>query len=219
VPCVLCAINGNSLGFAITGFSAAAAGAGGIDITDGNLNFKVASKPGVAISNLQLSEKGDLAMAGFGTDLTNVGVAARGTLNITEVDGVGINTIAVDFALNFSPSGGTFGLLTDGGGGPLYEDVWAGSLLLDVDAVLAAKVLSGDIPAFSLGATKISINMDNTLVAMSQAGTEVLIAKKDFGLSIDVNIPEPTSCGLAGMGLLALGLGVGRQRRSMGRTE
>lgn len=219
VPCVLCGIPGNSLGFEIAGFSAAAAGAGGIDITDGNLNFKVTSKPGIAISNLLLAEKGDLSMAGFGTDLTNVGVTARGTLNISAIDGVGINTISVDFALNFSPSGGTFGLLSDGGGGPVYFDDWNGSLLLDVDAILAAKVLSGDIPAFSLGATKISINLDNTLVAQSQAGTEVLIAKKNFGVSIDVNIPEPTSCGLAGIGLLGLGLGVVRQRRSMGRTE
>ena len=55
------------------------------------------------------------------------------------------------FALIFSPSGGTFGLLTDGGGGPIYTDEWNGSLLLDVDAILAAKVLSGDIPAFSFG--------------------------------------------------------------------
>jgi hypothetical protein len=214
VPCVLCGIPGNTLGFTPTGFGASASGAGGIDITDGNLSFKVAAKPGSAISNLLLSEKGDLTMAGTGTDLTNVGVAASGSLNISEVDGIGINTISVPFSVAMSPSGGTFGYLTDGGGGPFpYFDNWSGSLLLDVNGILTTAVGNGEIPAFTLGATKISINLDNTLVAMSQEGTSALIAKKDFGVNISVNIPEPTSCGLAVIGLLALLHGVARGRR------
>lgn len=213
VPCVLCSIPGDTLAFAPTGFGASATGAGGIDITDGNLTFKITSKPGIGISNLKLAEAGDLTMIGTGTDLTNVGVTAYGILNITEVDGVGINTIAYQFTLNFSPSGGTFGFLSDGGGGPLpYFDDWNGSLLIDVDGILAVAVANGDIPAFSLGATKISVNLDNTLVAQSQAGTSALIAKKDFGVSIDVNIPEPATFVMAAIGLLSVSFGMIRRR-------
>ena len=49
VPCVLCTIPGNSLNFDPTGFSASASGAGGTDITDGQLKFTVVAKPGFGI--------------------------------------------------------------------------------------------------------------------------------------------------------------------------
>ena len=52
---------------------------------------------------------------------------------------------------------------------------------------------------FTFGATKVSIDLVNTLSAASQTGTDALINKHDFGgISITVNIPEPTSVLLAG---------------------
>jgi hypothetical protein len=62
-------------------------------------------------------------------------------------------------------------------------------------------------------ATKVSIDLTNTLTASSQAGTMSLINKKDFGgISITVNIPEPTSLVLAAFGL-ALWASLGRVGR------
>jgi hypothetical protein len=62
-------------------------------------------------------------------------------------------------------------------------------------------------------ATKVSIDITNTLTASSQAGTAAMINKKDFGgISITVNIPEPTSLVLVVLGLVSFA-GTGRFRR------
>jgi len=192
-------VAGDSLDFDPVGFSATATGAAGIDVTDGNLNFTIQAKPGYAVDMFSLSEAGDTTLAGFGTDGTFTSVTAIGVLNIVEVDGVGIAPLAVPFSLTFSPSGGTYGLASDGGGGPLFSAGWSGSLLKNVKQEL----IDNNIP-FTLGATEVSINLDNTLTALSEAGTFSLIAKKDFGgVSITVNIPEPatwllvSACGVA----------------------
>jgi len=198
-------VSGDSLDFDPVGFSAAAAGAGGVDITDGNLRFGIMANAGSGISQVVLSEAGDTTMAGFGTDATFTAVIARGVISILAVDGVGINTISEPFSLTFSPSGGTFGLATDGGGGPLFAAGWTGTETIDVSAILTSK----NVP-YNVGATKVSINLDNTLVALSELGTESLIAKKDFGgLSITV-IPEPSTMLL--LGLAVVGLVVGRRK-------
>lgn len=194
-------VSGNSLDFDPVGFNANASGAAGNDVTDGNLNFVIMAHAGYGIQKVQLAEAGDTTLAGFGTDATFTSVTGTGWMNITEVDGVGIGTIPpVLISLSFTPSGGAYGLLTDGGGGPLYHSGWSGSWSQDIEQVLMAN----NVP-FVKGATKVSINIDNTLTALSEAGTFALIAKKDFGgLSVTVfNIPEPATwillavCGLA----------------------
>jgi hypothetical protein len=193
-------VSGDSLDFDPVGFDANATGASGVDVTDGNLKFMVVAKPGFAIENLQLSEAGDTTLAGFGTDATFTAVTGTGVLNISMVDGIGINVISVPFAMTFSPSGGTYGLLTDGGGGPLFHTFWSGGVLLDIDSILLANNVG-----FNLGATKISVNLDNTLTALSEDGTFSLIAKKEFGgLSITTNIPEPATFALVGIAVLGL---------------
>jgi PEP-CTERM motif len=194
-------ISGDSLDFDPVGFSASTSGALGNDHTDGNIKFMVASHVGYAINNIQLAEAGDTTLLGFGTDATFTGVTGLGQIDISEVDGAGINTITMPFALNFTPSGGTYGLLTDGGGGPLFNTNWSGFLAIDVNQIL----IDEGVP-FSLGATKISINLDNALSALSEQGTSALIAKKSFGgLSVTVNIPEPSSLMLGGL-VLVFGL-------------
>ena len=146
-------------------------------------------------------------------------VFASGVLDIHEVNFQGINHISVPFSFTFSPSGGTYFLGTDGGGGPTFQTEWTGSVTLDVDAILIANGFM--IPPGAIdpdgGATKISIDMDNTLVAVSQEGTRSRIAKKDFGGVIirsnvptepggDPEIPEPATFVLAGLSLMGLGL-------------
>jgi hypothetical protein len=66
---------------------------------------------------------------------------------------------------------------------------------------------------FSKRATLISVDLDNGLIAQSEAGTLALIDKKDFrGVSITINpgpgggpdSPEPTAVVLACLGFLGL---------------
>jgi len=195
-------VTGNSIDFNPTGFDATSAGEGS-DITDSNLVFMVRAKPLVGIQSVILSEAGDTTQAGNvtpGSMGTATAVFASGVLDIHEVDNIGINHISVPFSLTFSPSGGTYFLGTDGGGGPIFNTQWTGTATLPVEDILTAN----GVP-FTIGATKISIDLDNTLVAVSERATSAVIGKKDFGgVSITVIIPEPASFGLAGLGAAVL---------------
>ncbi len=183
-------VSADSLDFDPIGFNANATGAAGNDVTDGNLNFGIMSHAGYAIHDVKLSEAGDTTLSGFGTDATYTSVTGMGVLNITQVDGSAITPIVVPITLTFTPSGGNFGLLTDGGGGPHFSTGWSGSWMENIEQIL----VNNQVP-FTRGATKLSINLDNTLTALSENGTFALIAKKDFGgLSVTINnIPEPAT--------------------------
>jgi hypothetical protein len=201
-------VSNDSLDFNPVGFGASTTN-GGVDVTDGNLAFMVVAKPGNAIANIKFNEFGDTTLAGIaalGSQTTFSSVTMDGVLNISQVDGVGINSISIPFAMAFSPSGGTYGLGTDGGGGPLFNTIWSGMAFIDV----TQELIDRNIP-FNLGATKISVNFDNTLVAISQVGTTALIAKKDHVI-ITTNIPEPASCLLAVFSLVAGSVMIRRSR-------
>lgn len=208
-------VSGDSIDFNPTGFGAFAAG-GAVKNTDGQLVFTVLAKQGFGISNINFSEAGVTTLAGIGTDNTYTDVSATGAVNIYEVDGVPINTISIPLSLTFAPNGnGTFHLVSDAGLG-LSGLPWTGGQLVDLDAALNNH--NPKIP-FALGATKISVDLDNSLVAQSENGTFSLIDKKDFGgLAVTVNMPhggggpdspEPTSLVLACLGLA--GVAVGRR--------
>jgi hypothetical protein len=201
-------VTGDSIDFNPTGFDATAGPTGTSDVTDSNLVFMVVAKVGSRIDSMNFNEIGDVTLAGNvlpGSMGTAAAVFASGVLDIHEVDFQGINHISVPFSLTFSPSGGTFFLGTDGGGGPIFNTQWSGSATLPVQSILIA---NGYGPA--QGATKISIDLDNTLVAVSQQGTTAAISKKDVGgVGIDVTIrevadvPEPAAIGLAMAALMA----------------
>jgi hypothetical protein len=226
-------VTGDSIDFNPVGFDAASSD-GGSDITDSNLVFMVTAKSGSRLSNIVFSEAGDTTLAGNvtpGSMSTATAVFATGVLDIQEVDltvgdghnPIGINHISVPFQLTFTPSGGTYFLGTDGGGGPVFHTAWSGTVTLDIDAILVANgyILPPGPVDPEGGATKVSIDLDNTLVAVSQDGTSAVIAKKDFGgITIRTNvrtepggdpeIPEPTALVLVGLGLLGL---VSQRRR------
>ena len=210
VPCVMCDIPGDSLDFTPVGFSASATGAGGVDVTDGNLAFMAESKPGFSLANIKFTEFGDTTLAGFGAS-TFTSVTMNGFINIQAVDDgaggvMGVNVFTIPFAMSFAPSGGFFA-------GAPQATIWMGMAFVDLTSanplIAAGLAAQGKDP--NLAVKKISVDLDNTLIAISQAGTFALIAKKDHVI-ITTNIPEPTSCLLAMFGLLA-GVMVSRRSR------
>src|SRR5688500_12976431 len=126
----------------------------------------VTAKSGSRISSVTLTEAGDTTLDGNvapGSMGTASAVFASGVLEIHEVDFMGINHISVPFSFTFSPSGGTYFLGTDGGGGPIFNTQWTGSVTLDIDAILIANgfiIAPGPLDPDS-GATKVSIDLDN----------------------------------------------------------
>ena len=158
----------------------------------------IVAKPLASVKEIKFSEAGDTTQAGIvapGSSGTSTAVFATGVLDIHEVDFAPISHISVPFSLTFTPSGGTYFLGTDGGGGPIFHTQWTGSVTLPVESILIANAVP-----FSAGATKVSIDMTNTLVAVSERGTSAFIGKQDIGaVSITVIVPEPASLTLVGV--------------------
>lgn len=201
-------ISGDALDFNPIGFSASASGANGVDQTDGQLFFMIEAKPGQGIGSIVLTEAGDVTLTGFGTDRTFAAVTTNITIDILETT-AGARNVNGQATMTFTPSGGDFDQLNDGGGGPLFSSNWSGGALIEVGAILAANGFSGET------ATKVNINLDNVLSALSEDGTVATIAKKDAdisGLTIEVMevIPEPSSLLLSLGSLLVL---AGARRR------
>jgi hypothetical protein len=212
-------VTGNSIDFNPTGFGAFASN-GGVDVTDGQLVFKVQAKPTFAISTMNFSEAGITTLAGVGTNVTHTDVGAVGMINILAIDGNTLNNVVkIPLSLVFTPltatgNQGTFQLVADAGLG-LSSLPWAGSQSVNLNQAITNAGIT-----FTKGATLISVDLDNGLIAQSELGTLALIDKKDFGgVSITINgggggpdTPEPTSVVLACLGFWGL-VGIRRMSR------
>ncbi len=191
-------IAGDSLDFNPKNFAAAAAGAGGSDHTDANLQFMVVAKPGKGISGLGLSEAGDTTIAGLGGEAFTK-VSATIFVEIKELNGIAVPAINIPAVMmSFTPSAGDYLLSVDGSGPGSYTFAFSGNAFVDFGPY---------VPVGST-ATKICVSLDNTLLALSEAGTTAFIQKKDFdGISVTVDtfdIPEPATAFLAFLGLVSL---------------
>jgi hypothetical protein len=203
-------VTGNSIDFNPVGFDAASQN-GGNDQTVSSLSFTLSAKPGSWIRRITFSGAGDTTLAGNvapGSTDTATAVSASGTIEVHEVNFLPVSpAISAPFTLTFSPSGGTYFLGTDGGGGPIFHTQWTGSVTIPVEDILIANGISA-------GATRIVVDLDHSLTAASQAGTAAGIEVKDFGgIAVRVDVPEPGAlvCG-AGLAVLVL------RRRGRGET-
>ncbi len=194
-------VSGDSLNFSPPSFGANASN-GSIDLTDGTLITTIESKPGnnrSGIEEIRFSERGDYTLAGNGTASTYTTVTCSLFVRITETTAGSISPIVGTFYMTFTPSDGSYYLPDDPGIGV----IWQGSVVVDVDAMLADAGRAGE------KALKVDLSLDNTLVAVSEAGTLAYIKKKQAeGITITTVVPEPTA-----MGLLLLGSLLLRRRR------
>lgn len=168
-------VSGNSLDFNPVGFDANAAGAGDSGTTTGDLEFTLVAKPGRRLDMLVVNSSGATTLAGSDSSPdTRSQVTAGGMLRISEVDFGSIPPIDVSFSLTISPSGGTYHLNTDGGGGPVYFTQWSGSVTIDLASILLANAITAE------GVTRMSIDMNNSLLARSHVDTSAQISVLDF---------------------------------------
>ena len=172
------------LDFNPAGFVAFSSG-GGADITDGQLNFTVSRATG--IGSISLAEAGDYTLVGSGTAATLASAGANIAIKILEIDGVAVTP----FSISGNNASASYNLLAN----PGIVQPWAIGVSTNILTQLA-----NYNPR--IGATKIEVVIDNSLIAISQPSSVASISKKDFTVSIPV--PEPTSltAGLAFMGLM-----------------
>jgi hypothetical protein len=218
-PCTLgdnCTISGNSLHFSPQQFLAESNNfVPPIDTTDGQLTFRLESKPDKTVQNIHFSESGLFEVSGFlasNTDDTSVRVTVFGNATVLEIDGdSNIVPLPIPINLSFvftpqSPAGPSIAtnewrFLSEGDN----AGFWTGTLLLDISQELADAGYQ-----FDQGATRVDVNIDNRFRAKSEPGGTAYIDKKLF-LIVTVNVPEPASCLLAIAGLM---IGVCFTRRS-----
>ncbi|HEX3600612.1 MAG TPA: PEP-CTERM sorting domain-containing protein [Lacipirellulaceae bacterium] len=158
----------------------ASANGGGADITDGQLNFTVASSPNIGIGNISLFEGGDYTLAGSGTTATQVLAGAIITATVTEINGAPV----APFNLPSSNASVGFNLVAN----PGIVQPWTLGTGFNIN-----------LPPGQL-ATKVEFAIDNSLVALSESGSIAFIAKKDFRIDIMPRVPEPATIALLGLG-------------------
>lgn len=184
-------VAGDTLNFTPLGLKAESSGGGLDTVNNAQLSFDVRAKAGHYIEGFNFSEGGDFSLVGFGSDSTYVDAAANFVVEIYEVDGAAIDTVTESISMPISPNeDGRFELITDGGGVPIYENLWSGAIHINIDDILTNKNIS-----YVGGATFLNVYFENILMAGSESGTSSLINKKlqnGFSITSEI-IPEPSS--------------------------
>ena len=174
-------ITGDRLDFEASGF--AASSSGGVPVQRmAALAMVVESLATEVIHNLEVRASGSYSLAGGpGFAQAAVGTALIG--EIVEIDRVGVSpSLDLSFAVNLTFSGlnGSYTL----GPSPESGVAWSGFKRIDLDELLASKGQSGH-------ATRVLFSVaNNTVIALSGAGTQASIEAQAF--SVAANVPEPS---------------------------
>jgi len=166
---------------------------GGVDLTDGQLNFTLETAGGLGITNVLLNEGGTYSLSGVGGAATQAVAGANLQVSIIAINGVAVAPIALPSSaasvqLNLAANPGAL-------------QPWAVGVSVNVAAALA----------LNQRATRVNVVIDNALAAISEAGSSASIAKTFFDIDINTDIPEPAS---GVMALVAMcGAGALRSRR------
>ena len=219
LPADMCTISGNALAFSPLFFEAQSVNqVPPQDRTDGHLIFMAESKPGQSIQNIDFSERGAFSVGGFmgsNTSDTYVEVTGTGTVTVLEIDDNSsiiplMIPIDLDIVFDTAP-GGQFLAINRWSFSPqgAKSGAWDGSQFIDITQALLD---DGRTVQPGGGATKISVNFDNILIAQSEPMGTALLDKKLF-LIVTVNIPEPASCFLAMLGLTVVAMSARRTQR------
>jgi len=171
-------------------FVASSVGGGG-DLTDGQLNMTIES-PGLL--SLSLFESGDYSLLGVPPALaTQVAAGAIIAATVTQINGVNITPMPL------VPSNASVGFNLVANPGAVQP--WSLGTAINIGGQLGP----------GQRATRVEIQINNQLFAVSQATTAAFIAKKEFFL-IGEFIPEPTSAALGALALCGLGMAAARKR-------
>ncbi len=199
-------ITGDSLDFNPQNFEAnVPANSNTSVVVDSQLSFMIQALGSNVINSVQFSEAGDTTLFAFSPDQAFASVSANFFVEVVELDGTPLvgPPVNINATMVFAPSNGDFQVGVDGA--PGINELWTGTVLVDIDAELALQGLVLGVD-YDFGVTKVNVTLDNTLTAASTGGGSAFIRKKDFdGFTVTTNIPEPTTlAGLSLMGLLIL---------------
>jgi PEP-CTERM motif len=159
---------------------------------DDTLTLAIQANSGSYIDDIVLTEAGDTTLSSFLNAFAATTVSATVFIDIFAIDGIPVNNINATAQMAFTRNGEYE--TTDEGAG---THIWTGSLLIDLDSIIVGAGASGR-------ATRVELNLNNTLVAFAQDGASARIEKKDIdGLAITV-VPEPGTALLMGLGLAGL---------------
>ena len=188
--------SGDSLDFSPNTFEAICPGAPSCPpspvLVDDTLTITIQANNGSFIDDIYMSEAGDTTLTSFLDALAATSVSATVFVDIFEIDGVSVNNINGNAQMVFT-NNGQFESNDEGVG----THIWTGALLIDLDQIIANAGGSGR-------ATRVQLNLNNTLTAFAASGAAARIEKKDIdGLAITV-VPEPGTAILMGLGLLGL---------------
>ena len=193
-------ISDGALSFHPVSFNAnSTCGQPAVDTTTGDLSMGIVALGDRHINTITVKEAGDYVLAGVGTAAARVEASVMLAVSILEIDGVAITPVSFTQSMTFAPNtDGHFNQADDPGVGVL----WNGLASIDVAAVLVDAGILGD-------ATKVSLEVNNTLTTTAEPLTVAHIAEKQFGITVatetgDGLIPEPTSLSLIAFGLLGL---------------
>jgi len=211
-------VSGNTLNFdpiSFTSFSSSSQ-FGESDVTAGQLNFDVEAFAGTVIDLIELVEAGETDIVdpfGNGSADTFASVQGDVTLTIFEVDGGALGLpLVINSSMTFGPSDGDWNANDDGS----VSVDWNGGIVLDIEQALIDNGI-----AFVNGATKVSLEVVNTLSTGSEFATSAFIAKKDFhSFSITaMGRPVPDTASTSILLLLACASLLGARKKLGGKEE